>query len=333
MHRGRSTDAQPEHQTTQNQRAYQRPRDKHTATASKDTDQVVAKIMDELMTVNGGVYEDAGKTLLQPCGHHTKYKHFGNHNHGQILQVLHTTKAKFQQFAARVRANPNLTPLKAQVGDKFHPPVSTILPKYINSARIVEDMRKARQDNSLPCNSNKHFDSITAFDLAHPNFLLPDSKTGIISISCFQTPFMCKCLSGVLHIDKQVIDFASAKCKEFILAFINIHLQNKQEMCSRVKLCLAAEHCLKGCQEHFQAAVVRYACKHSNINPEHAEAFKSMVVNLLKLDWVQDLCKAVAALYRRFPSCRLWLNWWLDNARAHMLFKAATAALGIWHRT
>ncbi|TFK96618.1 hypothetical protein BDV98DRAFT_495562, partial [Pterulicium gracile] len=72
------------------------------------------------------------------------------------------------------------------------------------------------------------------------------------------------------------------------------------------------------------AAVVRSAQKHANINPDDTDTFKKMVFALLALDRVQDLREAVAAIYRRFPTCRTWLDWWLDDARAHMLFKAVT---------
>ncbi|TFK97051.1 hypothetical protein BDV98DRAFT_495512, partial [Pterulicium gracile] len=121
-----------------------------------------------------------------------------------------------------------------------------------------------------------------------------------------------------------VIDFSSAERNRFLQAYIDLHLQSKNKTCSHNELQSAATCCLKGCQEHFWAAVVRFAQKHANINPDDAKAFKRTIFVLLALDRVQDLRKAVSVIYGCFPGCRTWLDWWLNNAQAHMLFKAVT---------
>ncbi|TFK96619.1 hypothetical protein BDV98DRAFT_515367 [Pterulicium gracile] len=98
----------------------------------------------------------------------------------------------------------------------------------------------------------------------------------------------------------------------FILAYIDLHLESSHEKRSR-QLRDAAKQCLKGCQEHLRAAV-------------------SQIIALLAFDRFDELQAAVAEFYKAFPSCSKWLGWWLNDARAHMLFKAVTDMLpGTWN--
>lgn len=96
-----------------------------------------------------------------------------------------------------------------QVGDNFNPPVTDISAIYLNLDRICQDKLKVLGESGLPQGGDMLFDSIGSFDLAHPDFLIPDTRTGLITVFCFQTPFMQARLSEILRVDNQVYGLVS----------------------------------------------------------------------------------------------------------------------------
>ena len=56
------------------------------------------------------------------------------------------------------------------------------------------------------------------------------------------------------------------------------------------------------------------------INPDRSEEFEKRALALLGLTTAEDLAEAVEHLIRDFPKILLWIQWWMRDAHASMLF-------------
>lgn len=118
------------------------------------------------------------------------------------------------------------------------------------------------------------------------------------------------------------MDFSQAERLGFINAFITFWKTQAKNSRSDEELKAAAERLLRGCAEHFRRNVTRVSKISAVVEPEKAEFFKGRALSLLKAENTNDFRIRAAHLVEEFPLVKPWLNWWLHESRASMLFKS-----------
>jgi len=118
------------------------------------------------------------------------------------------------------------------------------------------------------------------------------------------------------------MDFSEAERLGFILGFIEFWLTRPDNTRTMDELKEAAEKLIRGCSEHFRAGVTRISKISAVIPPKLAEAFKYRALSLLDASDSLEFLSQAAAIVRDFPSTKSWLNWWMRESHASMLFKS-----------
>lgn len=77
---------------------------------------------------------------------------------------------------------------------------------------------------------------------------------------------------------------------------------------------------LKGCQQHFRAGVTRIKRTGGIIPLGQASKFEKMAHNLLQLPDAEAFQEEGRLLLEQFPDVAPWLEWWLRDSHAPMLF-------------
>lgn len=132
---------------------------------------------------------------------------------------------------------------------------------------------------------------------------------------------MCLVLfySRILIIHEQVVDFSEAEHAGFVDAFIDFW-RREGSIRTTDNLRASAEGLLKGCQQHFRAGVTRIKRIGGVIPLGQGSNFEKMAHGLLKLTDREAFDKHASALLSKFPQISPWLEWWLRDAHARMLF-------------
>ncbi|KAI0737390.1 hypothetical protein C8Q80DRAFT_1125393 [Daedaleopsis nitida] len=84
----------------------------------------------------------------------------------------------------------------------------------------------------------------------------------------------------------------------------------------------AAEHLLKGCQQHFRSGVTRLSRIGSVVEPEKERRFRTLTEDLLSADNLEEFRLTAHDVLNEFPRLAPWLNWWLRDEHASMLFQS-----------
>lgn len=77
---------------------------------------------------------------------------------------------------------------------------------------------------------------------------------------------------------------------------------------------------MKGCQQHFRAGVTRIKRIGGVIPLGQASKFERMAHALLHLEDLESFQAHAAVLATSFPQVAPWLEWWLRDSHARMLF-------------
>ncbi|KAJ2991697.1 hypothetical protein NUW54_g8123 [Trametes sanguinea] len=116
-----------------------------------------------------------------------------------------------------------------------------------------------------------------------------------------------------------VVDFSEAERSGFIHAFIDFwHHEGTTRTSDDLRA--SAEQLLKGCQQHFRAGVTRLKRTGGIIQLDDAPKFERMAHSLLEVKALSEFQKHSAKLLSRFPNIAPWLEWWLRDSHAAMLF-------------
>ena len=114
------------------------------------------------------------------------------------------------------------------------------------------------------------------------------------------------------------MDFSEAECLGFILGFTEFWMTRHDNTQSMKELQDGAEILLQGCQEHFRAGVTRISKISAVIPPDMADTFKHRALSLLDVSDSMEFLSLTSLL--DFPMTKSWLNWWMCESHASMLF-------------
>ncbi|KAG2133699.1 hypothetical protein DEU56DRAFT_888775 [Suillus clintonianus] len=116
-----------------------------------------------------------------------------------------------------------------------------------------------------------------------------------------------------------VVDFSEAERVGFTQAFITFWT-NREDSRSLAELEDAAGALLKGCQQHYRSQVTRVKKISGVIDPSKADNFQSRALALLSVSDMDTFKQKVTSLLRDYPKLKPWLEWWLRDSHAQMLF-------------
>lgn len=117
------------------------------------------------------------------------------------------------------------------------------------------------------------------------------------------------------------MDFSEAERLGFISAFIEFWTLRSDGRCHE-ELSDAAEHMLRGCEEHFRAGVTRVARINGAVPPDLKDAFTERALGLLKCSSSEEFQLRASLIIRDFPKLRSWMEWWMRPTHASMLFES-----------
>ena len=77
---------------------------------------------------------------------------------------------------------------------------------------------------------------------------------------------------------------------------------------------------LPQCLQHFQSGIAQVKRISGVIPPDRADAFEACVLALLTAPDSNEFCACGAVVICDFPQCKTWLQWWMRESHASMLF-------------
>lgn len=116
------------------------------------------------------------------------------------------------------------------------------------------------------------------------------------------------------------MDFSEAERLGFILGFTEFWMTRHDNTRSMKELHDAAGILLRGCREHYRAGVTQISKISAVIPPDMADTFKHQALSLLDVSDPTEFLSLTTLLVRDFPMTKSWLNWWMRESHASMLF-------------
>ncbi|KAH9949621.1 hypothetical protein B0H21DRAFT_836748, partial [Amylocystis lapponica] len=89
---------------------------------------------------------------------------------------------------------------------------------------------------------------------------------------------------------------------------------------SRAELYEAGGKLIKGCQQHFRSGVTRVMKIQSVIPRDRSTEFQKRAHALVDVTSITEFHERTRSLLKDFPGVRPWLEWWMRDAHASMLF-------------
>lgn len=117
-----------------------------------------------------------------------------------------------------------------------------------------------------------------------------------------------------------MVDFSEAERVGFILAFVEFWSLRPGNERTTEQLNEAATSLLKGCLQHFRSGIARVKRISGVIPPDRADAFEARVLALLTAPDSNEFRARGAVVIRDFPQSKTWLQWWMRESHASMLF-------------
>lgn len=128
-----------------------------------------------------------------------------------------------------------------------------------------------------------------------------------------------------------VMDFSTAQHLAFLHEFKLAILQaNKDIMDADAKL--MATSYVRGCQIHYFRSVVRVARIVSVIPSNESSNFVVLATELVNCD-IGRFVNIVTEILSKWPKCNKWLNWYLQEDRAKLIFKCHSLLGDKWSNT
>lgn len=118
------------------------------------------------------------------------------------------------------------------------------------------------------------------------------------------------------------MDFSEAERSGFIDAFTQFWTMRIENNWTVEELTKAAKAILRGCEEHFRAAVTRVSRINGAVPPDKVEAFKTRAIGLLSVAGIDEFSEQANLIIRDFPRLKTWMEWWMRPSHATMLFSS-----------
>lgn len=118
------------------------------------------------------------------------------------------------------------------------------------------------------------------------------------------------------------MDFSEGERAGFIDAFVEFWMTRVDNTRTPEELIEAAKAILRGCEEHFRAAVTHVSRINGAVGPDKVEAFKTRALGLLSVASADEFNKQACLIIRDFPKLKAWMEWWMRPSHATMLFSS-----------
>jgi hypothetical protein len=118
------------------------------------------------------------------------------------------------------------------------------------------------------------------------------------------------------------MDFSEAERVGFTSAFVEFWTLRSDDARTHEELSATAGQLLRGCQEHFRAAITRVSRINGAVPPDMKEAFTQRALALLHCSNSDDFNLRANLIIRDFPPLKSWMEWWMRPAHASILFES-----------
>lgn len=118
------------------------------------------------------------------------------------------------------------------------------------------------------------------------------------------------------------MDFSEGERSGFIDAFVQFWTMRTDNTRTAGELNEGAKAILRGCEEHFRAAVTKVSRINGAVSPDKVAAFKARALGLLSVPGVEEFNKQANLIIRDFPKLKAWMEWWMRPSHATMLFSS-----------
>ncbi|KAG2098405.1 uncharacterized protein F5147DRAFT_815847 [Suillus discolor] len=280
------------------------------------------------------------------------YIHKGIHHHPKQTHILHLSRDKRTRFEQIVFKNPAAGPAALIAGHNSltgtRDSVAAISTVLLNQDRVKAQLQ------GLQGKSTRNFvDDFAEFQKNHPGYVLysqfeavtdfieDEAVNGIVSdtahgfwssskdlliisltysalLACWVPGLMTyangdECEKHGCEVNDElfgnVVDFT------FIMFWTN-----REDSHSQAELEDAAGALLKGCQQHYWSQVTHVKKISGVIDPAKVDNFQSHALALLLVLDMDTFKQKVASLLHDYPKIKPWLEWWLHDSHAQMLF-------------
>ena len=121
------------------------------------------------------------------------------------------------------------------------------------------------------------------------------------------------------------MDFSESERLGFCGAFVDFwteYLQGSESTFTEGQLFAIAESHLRGCLQHFEASIARIQRISGVVPPEDQGRFSSMAKGLVSAPDMKTFLELAVQLGKEFPNAVSWLEWWMREEHASMLFES-----------
>ncbi|KAF4620872.1 hypothetical protein D9613_000021 [Agrocybe pediades] len=127
------------------------------------------------------------------------------------------------------------------------------------------------------------------------------------------------------HIFAGMMDFSQAERNGFKAGFVSFWLSYPDDSRSEEELREAVQRLLKGCKEHWRAAITRIARITGVVPPDQHGDFTARAEQLPNLPNAASFRSACAELVKDYPKAKDWMSWWTREDNASLLFGSELA--------
>ncbi|KAF9064588.1 hypothetical protein BDP27DRAFT_1199913, partial [Rhodocollybia butyracea] len=119
----------------------------------------------------------------------------------------------------------------------------------------------------------------------------------------------------------RIVDFSDGERSGFIGSFVRFWLKQSNPRTAE-ELQRKGATLLRGCRQHFEASITRVKRITAIVPVDQQPLFSQRVRALLKATSPEILHQLADSLESDFPKIRPWLQWWMSDKHATMLFES-----------
>ena len=128
-----------------------------------------------------------------------------------------------------------------------------------------------------------------------------------------------------------VVDFSTAQHMAFLHEF-KAAIRESNPAIENIDSHTLAQSYIRGCQIHYFRSAVRVARIQSVVPIAKTEQFVQLATELVNCD-LHRFSQVINQLQKEFPLTTKWINWYLQEDRARLIFKSYTLLADKWNST